>query len=333
VNVKRAALPTKNIVGVLEGAGPLAKETVVVGAHYDHLGYGSFGSLARNLKEPTIHHGADDNGSGSTTLMELARYFGGLKDREGRRLVFIAFSGEEMGLLGSEHYVKKPLFPLNDTVAMVNLDMVGRLRPDDKTKLDKLIVYGTGTSKSFDGLIDKLNENYHFQLSKVPGGFGPSDHASFYKEKVPVFFFFTGDHPDYHRPTDTADKINLPGMKKVCTLVEELVTHLATVAERPNYIEITGNSGASAFSGPRIGIRPEYGEDDKEGVLLAGVSPDGPASKAGMKAGDRIVEMMGKPVKNLETYMAILGGYKKGQALKLGVLRDGKKIDIEVVPD
>jgi hypothetical protein len=323
-------LHIKNIVGFLEGSGPLAQETVVIGAHYDHLGYGGPGSLA-NLKKPAIHHGADDNGSGSTSLMELARHFAEMPQREGRRLVFIAFSGEESGLLGSVYFCKEPVFPLDNTVAMVNLDMVGRLRADKSTKKDKLEVWGTGTAKGFNALIDELNKKYDFQLKKVEGGFGPSDHASFYAKQVPVFFFFTSDHEDYHRPSDTSDKINIPGMEKVVDLTEDLVTALATEAERPKYVKLAGGSPTPG-NVPRIGIRPSYG-DDGEGVLLDGVVDGGPGAKAGLKEGDRIVEVGGKPAKNLEAYMTLIRNHKKGEAVELGVMRDGKKLTIAVTPE
>jgi Zn-dependent M28 family amino/carboxypeptidase len=329
LNIGRT-LHVKNVIGFLEGSGPLAKETVVIGAHYDHLGYGGPGSLA-NLKKPAIHHGADDNGSGSTSIMEIARHFAQMPRREGRRLVFIAFSGEESGLLGSVYYCKDPVFALGDTVAMVNLDMVGRLRADKTTKKDKLEVWGTGTAKTFNGLIDRLNEKYDFQLKKVEGGFGPSDHASFYAKQVPVFFFFTSDHEDYHRPSDTSDKINIPGMEKVVDLTEDLIGELATVPERPKYVKLTGGSPTPG-NVPRIGIRPSYG-DDGEGVLLDGVVDGGPAAKAGLKEGDRIVAIGGKPVKNLEAYMTLIRTTKKGDAVELGVLRDGKKLTISVTPE
>jgi Zn-dependent M28 family amino/carboxypeptidase len=331
ISIKRQTLNVKNVIGVLEGKGPLAQETVVIGAHYDHLGFGGFGSLAKGLKQPAIHHGADDNGSGTTTLLELARRFAGQKNREGRRLVFMAFSGEERGLLGSDHYCRNPLIPLADTAAMVNLDMVGRLRADDKTKKDKLIVYGTGTAKGFDSLIESLNENYNFQMQKVPGGMGPSDHASFYQRKIPVFFFFTGDHPDYHRPSDTADKINVAGMRKIADLVADLTTHLGTVAQRPEYVFVPSAKSPSV-QGPRIGIRPDYGSD-KEGVLLGGVVEGGPAQKAGLKEGDLIIAVGEKPAKDLQTYMVLMANYKKGDKVPLTVLRDEKKMMITVVPE
>jgi hypothetical protein len=318
---------------VIEGKGPLAKETVIIGAHYDHLGYGNFGSLgSKDQKGKTIHFGADDNGSGTTTIMELARRFGAKKDTEGRRLVFMAFSGEEKGLLGSEHYCRHPLIPLGDTAAMVNLDMVGRLRADEKTKKDKLTVYGTGTAKTFDKLIESLNEKYQFQLKKVPGGMGPSDHASFYIREIPVFFFFTNDHEDYHRPSDTADKINLAGMMKVADLTTDLIEELRTTPKRPEYLLVEESGSRSGPAGPRIGIRPDYNAD-KEGVLIGAVTPGGPAQKAGLKGGDLITEIGGKPAKNLETYMVLMSGFKPGDKVPLTVIRDGEKKTITVVPE
>ncbi|HEX5271122.1 MAG TPA: M28 family peptidase, partial [Gemmataceae bacterium] len=231
VDVVRAkdALKLKNVVGVLEGSGPLKDETVIVGAHYDHVGYGGANSLSSS-KKMEIHHGADDNASGASSIMELARRFGAIPKREGRRLVFMTFSGEESGLLGSEAYCKAPIFPLETTAAMVNLDMVGRLAKDKATGKDRLTIYGTGTAKGFANLIDTLNTKYDFQIKKVASGIGPSDQMTFYEKKIPVFFFFTNDHPDYHRPTDTADKINVPGMRRVVDLTEDLTAYLATSA-------------------------------------------------------------------------------------------------------
>lgn len=328
--VKRPKLDVKNVVGVVEGEGPLADETVVIGAHYDHLGYGNHSSLAKGLKEPTIHPGADDNASGTSALLELARRFG--KQKDGRRLVFIAFSGEESGLFGSAHYCKNPIFPLKDTAAMVNLDMVGRLRADDKTKKDKLEVHGTGTAKTFNELIDKLNETHKFQLVKQPGGNGPSDHQSFYQQKVPVFFFFTGNHGEYHRPTDTAERINVAGIHKVTNLVDDLVGSLRTVKEKPTYVAVAGGTPTGSFSGPRIGIMPAY-NDEGDGVLLEGVSEGGPASKAGLQKGDRIIEVEGKPAKDLTTYMTLMARQKKGEPVNLTVVRDKKQLTIKVQPE
>jgi hypothetical protein len=228
------------------------------------------------------------------------------------------------------------LFPLSETVAMVNMDMVGRLRRDESQKSnpspkDKLIIYGTGTAKSFDGLIEGLNKQHGFLLKKEPGGYGPSDHASFYEKKVPVIFFFTGEHADYHRPSDTADKINVPGMQRVVNLVEEVVRQLADQPERPQYVKVAESTGPRGdMQVPRIGIMPDYG-DDQEGVLLSGVRDNGPAAKAGLKEGDRIVEVGGKPVKNLQTYMVLMKGRKKGEPVELGILREGKKMQVKVM--
>ncbi len=327
--VKRKSDMVKNVIGVLEGSGPLANETIVIGAHYDHLGYGGRGS--RDPKNKAIHHGADDNGSGTTAVLELSRRFGAMKGREGRRLVFMTFTAEEMGLIGSRFYTKRqPLFAIKDTAAMVNLDMVGRLRTDDKTKKEKVLVEGSGTAKTFDALLDKHNPG--FQLSKKPGGNGPSDHDSFYNVKVPVLFLWTGMHEEYHKPSDTADKINIDGMRRVTDYAEKIIADLATDKDRPVYVEVAGSfTPGGGVKGPRLGIAPDY-DEDKKGVVVGSVSKDGPAEKGGVQKGDLIVEIAGKAVTNINTYMAIMGQQKSGQPLEIGVLRDGKKVQLKVVP-
>jgi hypothetical protein len=367
VQVEHSTISVKNVVGYLEGSGPLATETVVLGAHYDHLGFGGMGSLS-GLKKPAIHPGADDNGSGTTTIMELARRFGQMPNRTGRRLVFIAFSGEESGLLGSEYYCKHPLFPLSETAAMINLDMVGRLRPvkegmwpeilgclnapevgglpgiapltvilqdsqkDWYSPKERLIVQGTATARNFDALLTQLNRKFDFKVTKLPGGIGPSDHSSFYAKKIPVFFFFTGDHSDYHRPGDTADKINVAGMRKVADLVEELTERLMEAPDRPIFVKAAEPPQRRYGSIPRLGVMPSYG-DSGEGVLLSGVSDGGPASKAGLKEGDRIVEIAGKPVRDINAYMGLLATQKRGSPLEIAIVRDGKKLAIKVTPE
>ncbi|CAN5381153.1 hypothetical protein BH10PLA2_BH10PLA2_25330 [soil metagenome] len=331
-SVDRSASHVKNIIGFLPGSGPLANEIVVLGAHYDHLGYGGMGSLAGRLKEPTIHHGADDNGSGTTLMMELSRHFAEMPNRQGRKLVFMAFSGEESGLLGSAFYCKNPLFPLADTTAMVNLDMVGRLRADATTKKDKLIVYGTGSSSSFNQRGDSLNKTFDFQFQKTATGMGPSDQQSFYLKNIPVLFFFTDTHADYHRPSDTVDKINFAGMVKIGTYVEQLVSALSTNPTRPVYVKAdsaTGRSPAMHTAVPSVGIRPSYA-DEGPGVLLDGVSEGRPAAKAGIKGGDRIVEILGKPCNNMETYMTLMGGVKAGDIVEFTILRAGQKQKIKI---
>ncbi len=331
-SVKRGAneVPLRNVVGVLEGKGPLANETIVIGAHYDHVGYGGFSSLAQ-VKMPTLHPGADDNASGTTALLELAHRFGSMREREGRRLVFIAFSGEELGLFGSVAYCANPLFPLEQTAAMVNLDMVGRLRPEKMSGKDRLLVQGVGTAAGFDSLIEKLNKGRDFQFVKQQSGFGPSDHNSFCAKKRPVLFFWTDVHEDYHRPTDLPDRINYEGMTKILGFAQSVIRELSTVAEKPSFVEVAraGGQGRPTGNRPRLGIRPGYNEGET-GVVVEGVSPGEAAEKAGIKQGDRIIEMAGKPVQNIEGYMQLMGTVKAGTTVEITVLRKDQKIQLKV---
>jgi hypothetical protein len=331
VKVKRTTLTVKNVIGVLEGSGPLAQETLVIGAHYDHVGYGGPGSGSLAPKTTAIHHGADDNGSGTTAMLELARRFSTQKDRQGRRLVFMAFTAEESGLIGSRYYTKRqPLFGLKDTVAMVNLDMVGRLRPDAKTGKDKVLIEGSGTAKGFDAMLEKLNPG--FQFSKKPGGNGPSDHDSFYNAGIPVVFMWTGTHPDYHRPTDTADKINVAGMDRIVDFAEKVVKSIDGDPRRPEFTPVASTFAPSGGKGgPRLGIMPDY-DAEKPGVLVSAVSKGGPADQAGLKSGDLIVGIAGRPVTNMNTYMAIMGQQTAGATIEVSVMRDGKKMALKVVP-
>ena len=325
-------VPLKNIVGLLEGNGPLANETIVIGAHYDHLGYGGAGSLSAQ-KKLAIHHGADDNGSGTTGMLELVRRFSSIKNRQGRKILFMAFSGEELGLFGSAHFVNNPLIPINEIAAMVNLDMIGRLSQDADSKKDKVLLEGTGTAEIFEPLLDKKNSDGQFSFVKKKSGFGPSDHASFCDKKIPVLFFWTGVHPEYHTPLDTAERINLDGLLKVVGFVEKIAVDLTLVEKKPVFIEVKGGtSPRPAGDMPRMGIRPGY-SDEKDGVLVEGVSDGDPAAKAGIKKGDRIMEISGKKVGNIETYMQIMAGEKKGTTIQVGVERDGKKIKIPVKLD
>lgn len=334
-NIRRKEIPVKNVVGVLPGSGPLAKEIVVVGAHYDHLGYGERGSLARNAEEKKlIHHGADDNASGTTAILELARRFESKKDQPGRTLVFMAFSAEEKGLLGSRHYCKQePLFPLADIAAMVNLDMVGRLQTDARSGKEKLLVQGVGTAKEFEPLLAKLNKEYDFQMNKQASGNGPSDHDSFNRQDIPVLFFWTGVHKDYHRPSDTADKINVAGMLKITELTEDVIHYLRTSTPRPEFVKVASSSTGPRYTNiPRLGIRPAY-DDDQKGLLLDGVSDNGPADKAGLKAGDRIIAIAERPVSNIETYMTAIAQHKRGEPLPITIQRGKEKLTLKVTPE
>ena len=294
----------------------------MIGAHYDHLGYGEPGS-ARPAQgaRTSIHYGADDNGSGTTGLIELARRFGTIKDRQGRRIVFVAFTGEERGLYGSKYYCNHPAFPLAKTAAMINLDMIGRLRANADKK-DKIEIGGVGSAKGFEELTDGFVKENNFDAKKTMSGTGPSDHTSFYAKKVPVFFFYTGTHPEYHTPKDKVETINFDGMKKVLGVVEKLAIKFATDEARPEYLvpkaQPKGPGGAGGRGGVRIGIMPrEYDETETKGVPVGSVLPGGAAEKAGILADDWIVEVAGKKVRNMADYMDVMSAQKVGQQFEI----------------
>ncbi len=336
-DVTRVKKVTANIAGLIEGSDPVLKyEYVVIGAHVDHLGMGGPGSLAAS-SAPAIHHGADDNASGAAGVMQLARYFRAKIDlqkgaspgfstnasfstvripRLKRSLVLICFSGEELGLLGSEHYVKFPLVPLDKTVAMINMDMVGRLRDN------KLIVIGSGTAKEWDHLLDEVNQSAGFALSRSENGFGASDQQSFYTQNIPVLFFFTGTHKDYHTPTDTADKINAPGEARVLQMVAECVERIADDPARPTFQRIRTADQNAPSRGFRVyfGSVPDYAAM-VEGVQLNGVREGSPAEKAGLKAGDIIIKFGDRTIKNIYDYTYALQDHKPGDTVAIVVRR------------
>lgn len=324
-NVNHVKAQVKNVLAVVPGSGSLAEETLIVGAHYDHVGLGGAGSGSLAPWTRDVHNGADDNASGAAALIEVARMIAGQPRTNSRRIVFMAFTGEEKGLLGSAHYVDHPVFPLEKTVAMVNMDMVGRL------KEDKLTVFGTGTSSSFDALIEGLNKKYNFNLKKDPAGEGPSDHQSFYQKKIPVFHFFTGTHNDYHRPSDDADKVNVTGMRRVAEMVAEVVNHLATIDERPDYLVVKSRAKIEHSDRPRpvMGTIPDYAAD-VEGCRLEGVREDGPAARGGLKAGDIVVKMGENRVGSVEDYDLALRKFQPGEKVKVTVKRDDKTLELEV---
>lgn len=332
--IERTTVEVKNVIGILEGNGPLARETVILGAHYDHLGRGERGSLERDEKNrQQFHYGADDNGSGTVAMLELARRFATSKGRNGRRIVFMAFAGEEQGLIGSRHFVNKPTFPLSDVAAMVNLDMVGRVRPEKNTKKDHLQIGGTGSAKEFDPLVDALAKKHDFHLSKDPSGYGPSDHTSFTEKKIPVFFLFSGLHEQYHKPTDTVQTINFPGMRKVVHLTGEMLVQLANMP-RPTFQDTKPAQPGGQVDVPKIRFMPgNYNSAEERGVLIGGVIKGGPADKAGIKAGDFIVEIGGKPIRNMGGYMTVLATHRAGEKVEFTIERDGKRLKLTVVPE
>lgn len=325
-----------NIVGVVEGRDPkLKSEAIVIGAHYDHLGHGGQGSLAANSTE--IHHGADDNASGTSALLELARHYAASKKNK-RTLIFIAFSGEEEGLFGSKHWVNDPTYPLANVVAMFNMDMVGRL------KEESLTVGGIGSSVEWKSLVEGKNaitassssvagSSSRFNLRLDEAGVGPSDHASFYLKQIPVLFFFTGTHSDYHKPSDTFDKINYDGLGKIAGYVIEIVNAVDSDPKRPTYktAPTTGQEAGRRSFNVSIGVMPGYG-DDGEGMVVDGVTEGRPAAAAGIKAGDKIVSFAGKSVKNVQDYMAILGTLQADTEYEIVVSRSGQRMTLKVKP-
>ena len=312
----------KNVIGVLEGEGPLKEETIVVGAHYDHLGFGGDGSLQPGSKE--IHNGADDNGSGSAGLLELVRRLAGRKEKLARRIVFIAFTGEERGLLGSAQYVKTPLFPIEQTVVMFNLDMIGRMENS------KLTVYGTGTSHFWDKRVDEAGTAAGLTLIKKPEGFGPSDHSSFYAKKIPVLHVFGGLHADYHRPSDDVEKLNVPGMLQATDFFETLIVQAAQAATKPDYIEIQGQAELGRTgSRPYFGSIPDFNSDQK-GYAIMGVAPGGPSDKAGIKAGDVIIQLGDQKIGSLDDFDLALRKFTAGDQADVTVRREGQDVKLKV---
>lgn len=299
----RRTVEVRNVIGVIDGVGELADEYVVVGAHYDHVGMGGFASLSGGLYE--IHNGADDNGSGTVSLLEIARRLKEMDDQTPRRTVLLmSFTAEEKGLLGSEHYVSYPRWPLEDTVAMVNLDMVGRLTNNN------LELWGTGTGDTFDEMIRRLNSQYQFDLTIKPQGTGPSDHASFNAVGIPVFHFFTKLHRQYHRPSDDVELVNFEGMERIVSMVTDVTKEIAIAKERPRY----------TASQPRrravLGIM--LGSEDN-GVTVSEVTAGSPAEKAGMAPGDVIIKLDDQVIKSTQDLRQFMSGKSPGDAITVTV--------------
>jgi hypothetical protein len=322
VAVRRNEVEVKNVLAVLEGEGPLAEETIVVGAHYDHLGYGGEGSLAPGVR--AVHNGADDNASGTATLLEVAHRLQARGRKLPRRVLFAAFTAEERGLIGSAYYCQHPLFPLENTIAMLNLDMVGRMDGN------KLIIQGMETAVQFEHLVRGLNQQYGFELTAQPGGVGPSDHTSFYLKQVPVLFLFTGTHPDYHRPSDDYDKLNLEGMRRVAALTADLVAAIAETKSRPQYVATSTPSFSRGGDRPYFGSIPDFTQTGK-GYAISGVARGSPAEKAGLLAGDVIIRLGESQIGSLEDFDSALRKYKAGDKVQVIVRRGETEVSLDVV--
>jgi hypothetical protein len=322
-DVIRNEVAAYNVIGMLEGSDPLLKkDVIIIGAHYDHLGRGGDGSLAPSIGE--IHHGADDNASGTAGVLELARLFTTQKPK--RTILFMAFGGEEEGLLGSNYYVNHPLLPLANTVAMINMDMIGRMK--DR----RLVIGGVGTAKEWRDIMAADAEK-SFQLTLNEDGFGPSDHSSFYAKQIPVLFFWTGTHNDYHKPSDTFEKINYDDEALILKMVARIVNQLDTADKRLTYT--TAKSDAAPRTGGfrvYLGTIPNY-SDSNDGLLIDGVRDDSPAAKAGLKAGDKIVRIGTHEIKNVYDYTAALGEMKAGEEYVVEVVRGTEKLSLKLKPE
>jgi membrane-associated protease RseP (regulator of RpoE activity) len=311
---------------------------MVVGAHYDHLGLGGDGSLDPDAWE--VHNGADDNASGTAALMEVARILKESDHGPARSVLFLAFTGEEKGLWGSAHYVNQPLLPLESTVAMMNMDMVGRLR--DNT----LTIYGTGTAEEWPELLEELNQAQPepFVLASISDGFGPSDHSQFYGAKLPVLMLFTNTHSEYHRPDDDWQLINQAGLERVAAFAADIVMGVAgsgrTDAMAMTLVEGAGNphgggmpSDQDAPAGPGygayMGTIPDMTPQEL-GVRITGVREESPADRGGLQGGDVIVEFGGKEITDLYAYTYALREHKPGDTVIVVVVREGERLSLEV---
>ncbi len=325
-DITRRTRELENVAGVMPGRDPKLKDQfIVIGAHYDHLGLGGKNSLAPS-QTGSIHYGADDNASGTAGVIELACAMKG--SRPARTILFLAFSGEEMGLLGSAHYTKAPLFPLEQTVAMINLDMIGR--PKDK----KIYVGGVGTAQELKPWLEEVNKNVGMKLEYSNSGYGASDHTSFNSRQIPVLFFFSGLHGDYHKPSDTWEKIDAESATQVLALVQGVVKQLDArqdklayirVAEPPRPVAGAGGGGYGAY----FGSIPDMGES-QNGVRFSDVRPGSPADKAGLKGGDVLIAFDAETINNLEDFTFSLRKRKPGDLVKVTVMRGKEKLVVDV---
>lgn len=329
IDVERAVKTVHNVAGYLPGQ---TDEYIIIGAHYDHLGLGEQFSLAPSLAG-TVHPGADDNASGTAGVLELARHFS-LLPKPKRGILFMAFAGEELGLLGSGYYANHPELSIDKAVAMINLDMIGRVRDG------KLFIGGAGTGSTLRSDLDSIMPHFpslHVDYSDS-GGYGSSDHTSFTSKQVPVLFFFSGLHGDYHKPSDTWDKIQAPAAIEVLGLVAEEADRLDGEATRPLFVRVeekenqhaVGSSSASAGGyGPYFGSIPDFAEPPR-GVRFADVTPGSPAGVAGLKQGDIMVKFGDDAIQNLYDFTYALRAHKVGDELEVQVLRGDKTVTAKV---
>jgi hypothetical protein len=325
VSIENTRATVNNVLAYLPGR---SDEYVIIGAHYDHLGRGNFDSLAPS-QIGQIHPGADDNGSGTAGVLELARLLAPMKGQLQRGILFASFAGEELGLLGSAEWVKEPTLPLDKAVAMLNMDMIGRIKDE------KIYIGGVGTGSTFKSLLEQDQPKSGFKIEYSAGGYSASDHTSFVSKKIPVLFFFSGLHSDYHKPSDTWDKINADAAAKLLGLISDVGIQIADAPERPAFLTVAeekapgGTSGGGRGYGPYFGSIPDFGQTEN-GVKFSDVRPGSPAAKAGLKAGDVLVQFGDKPINNLYDFTDALRRSKVGDVVDVKVLRDGKPLAVPV---
>jgi hypothetical protein len=322
VNIEKTRATVNNVLAYLPGK---TDEYIIIGAHYDHLGYGNVDSLAPS-QIGKIHPGADDNASGTAGVLELARLLAPRKGQLQRGILFADFAGEELGLLGSAEWVKEPTLPLDKAVAMINMDMIGRIKDEN------VFIGGTGTGATFKELLDEEKPKFPFHFEYSASGYSASDHTSFVGKQIPVLFFFSGLHSDYHKPSDTWDKINAPDAAKLLDFIDDVAMKVDSEKERVAFFTVKEEqpagqaaSGGGGGYGPYFGSIPDFGQEEN-GVKFSDVRPGSPAAKAGFKAGDILVQFGDKPIHNLYDFTDALRRSKVGDEVNVKVLRDGKPV-------
>ena len=315
---------TANVIALLEGNDPVLKdEYLVIGGHYDHLGFGGQGSGSRMPDTVAVHNGADDNASGTAMVMALSAKLAGEKAKLKRSIIFVAFSAEEIGLIGSKYFVNHPPVDLKKIKAMFNFDMIGRFDPEKNS----ISVSGSGTSVEADTLLRMYESGLPFKVVHSPDGYGPSDHAAFYAADIPVFYFTTGVHTDYHTPFDDTEKLDFNAEKKIGDYASKVIMAVDTLSKAMTFKE-SGKKESAGRSGRRLkvtlGIMPDFAGTEKKGLRVDGVTKDGPADKGGLKKGDIIVGLNGMSVGDIYEYMARLVKLKHGMTVNVEIIRENK---------
>ncbi len=323
IDIETTRATVNNVLAWLPGQ---TDEYVILGAHYDHLGRGNFDSLAPS-QIGQIHPGADDNASGTAGVLELARLLAPKRGQFKRSILFMNFAGEELGLLGSAAWVQNPTRPLSKAVAMLNMDMIGRIKDD------KVYIGGVGTGSTFKPVLEQAQRDAPFKIEYSAGGYSSSDHTSFVTKKIPVLFFFSGLHSDYHKPSDTADKINAPSAARLLDMVRSVAVQLADAPDAPAFQVVAEDKppagGGGGGYGPYFGSIPDFGQTEN-GVKFSDVKPNSPAAKAGLKGGDILIQFGDKPIKNLYDFTDALRRSKVGDIVEVKVLRDGQPLTVNV---